>query len=207
MFLLALLAATIWLCLSAAASPAAVLPNPLALAERAAGDYWGNVPCSGQIIVLWQQSTPPPAIPGTEVEAWVNFETPGGPQDYAEPNSTYTQCTVNISSQTWPSFDSTVETYPQFCQMIVHEFGHFEGYIDSDSYGPADIRYPIMSSENLPGVCRYDISAGTGLYPNGFPALPGLPKASSSGARGHCFEVRCEALKTPLRRKTRRSRL
>ncbi len=197
--ILIVLGATVILQSLTASAALAAPPNPLALAERAAESYWGNVPCAGQIAVNWRTSTLAPSIPGTVVEAWVNFETPSGPLDYAAASSTYSGCTININSAVWPSYAATVEAYPQFCQMIVHEFGHFEGYIDSTSYPSSDIRYPLMSPDNLPSVCKYDISAGTGLYPNGFPPLPGLSKtatrALASRQKVHCFEVRCEVVR------------
>lgn len=169
-------------------------PNPLALAQRAAEQFWGNAPCAGRITVQWQQDSPPAAIAGTEVEAWVNFQTPGGALDFAAPPSSYSQCTVYVSQIVWPSYASTVQAYPQFCQMMVHEYGHFEGYPDSTTaYPPSDIRYPVLTEANLPVVCRYELDS-----PVPEPTLPGSSIArvhvGSSHVETRCFEVGCGAL-------------
>lgn len=171
--------------------------DPVGLAEQTATAYWRSTPCDGEIAVQWRSTTPPPALPGTEVEAWVTFETPLGPTNFAASPSTYTDCTVYISLASWPTYDSIVETYPEFCQMMIHEYGHFEGYADSTSYPPSDLRYPLLTDANLPGVCRYDISSGTGLPSNGFPPVPEGPSAKEARAgslrvaHGGCFEVGC----------------
>jgi hypothetical protein len=190
-FVLAVLLGTV-ACVGAASAAG---QDPVGLAEQAAKAYWGDSPCNGQVSVQWQTHTPQPALPGTEVEAWVTFQTPLGPTNFAAAPATYTECVVNISRISWPNYDSTVEAYPQFCQMMIHEYGHFEGYADSTSYAPTDLRYPLLTDANLPGACRYDISAGTGLPPNGFPPLPGTvatnARAGSRPIRRGCFEVRC----------------
>jgi hypothetical protein len=169
--------------------------NPVALAEQAAENYWGNTPCAGQITIAWQQSTPAPAQPGTEVEAWVTFQTPDGPLDFGAAPATYTQCIVYISTTTWPTYASTVQAYPQFCQMMVHEFGHFRGYADSMSYQPSDIRYPLLTDANLPAVCMYDLPLSSSSQSNGLPSLPGTTGRGStadlSRVRTRCFEVGC----------------
>jgi hypothetical protein len=171
-------------------------PDPLGIAEQTAESYWGDVPCGGQVTVQWQSLTPPPALPGTEVEAWVTFQTPAGPLDFAEPPSTYSSCVVNISSILWPSYTTEVEAYPQFCEMIVHEFGHFEGYADSTSYPSSDIRYPLLTDANLPGACDYELTSAA-TQTAAAPALSGAPTARARTDSVHfkrrCFEVGCMA--------------
>ena len=178
--------------LGALAARAAV-PNSLGLAQRTAEEFWGNAPCAGQVAVQWQLNSPPAAIPGTEVEAWVNFQTPGGQLDFAASPSTYTQCTVFISQIVWPSYATTVQAYPQFCQMMVHEYGHFEGYADSTTYPSTDIRYPILTEANLPAVCRYELYSGTGA--SAFQrSSTATARAGAIHVERRCFEVRCGAL-------------
>jgi hypothetical protein len=170
--------------------------DPVKLAEQTAETYWKNVPCDGQIGIQWQSSTPTPALAGTEVEAWVTFETPLGQTDFLAGASTYTDCEVNISSNAWPTHASTIEAYPEFCQMMIHEFGHFQGYADSLSYPPSDIRYPLLTQANLPAVCMHEISSGGDLNSS---APPSLSRVLSTGAiagsprarRTRCFEVHC----------------
>lgn len=169
----------------------ALSPEPLGLAQHAAEEVWGNAPCGGQVAVLWQQGSPPPAIPGTEVEAWVTFQTPDGVLDFAAPPSTYSQCTVYINQLLWPSYESTVQAYPQFCQMIVHEYGHFEGYADSTKlYRPTDIRYPVLTEANLPVPCRYEFSQSV-LQATFRPGLRDRVRAGASRVKLRCFEIGC----------------
>jgi hypothetical protein len=192
-YLIAVLVAGTLTALPSYAAP----PNPLGMAQRAAEEFWGSTPCNGQVTVLWQAQRPSPAIAGTEVEAWVSFQTPLGPLNFKAAPSSYTDCVIDISLASWPSYDATIEAYPQFCQMITHEYGHFEGYADSTLYAPSDLRFPLLTEANLPPICRYDISSGTGLAPNGFPPLPGTratkARAGSLRLKRGCFEVRCYA--------------
>lgn len=141
----------------------------------------------------WQRNSPSAAIPGTEVEAWVNFQTPGGALDFAAPPSTYTQCTIYISQIVWPSYAATVQAYPQFCQMMVHEYGHFEGYADSTAYPSTDIRYPVLTEANLPAVCRYEPSQDAAA-PAFQPSSTTTTHAGASHVKSRCFEVGCTAL-------------
>jgi hypothetical protein len=93
-------------------------------------------------------------VGGTTVEAWVSFLTPQGPLDFAAPPQTYSECVVNISRSRWPTRAAAAAEAVVFCQMMVHEFGHLEGYSDSLSYSPTDVRYPILTAANVPDVCR-----------------------------------------------------
>jgi hypothetical protein len=180
----------------------------VALAERAAEKFWGNTPCDGQIAVSWQQITPSPAQPGTEVEAWVTFQTPLGELDFAAAPSTYTACTVYISMNVWPTYASTIAAYPQFCQMMIHEFGHFQGYADSMSYPPSDIRYPLLTDTNLPALCASELHLNEAEQPSDSPppstALTGRDSRTlARRMRTHCFEVKCGLTARRLRPKRR----
>jgi hypothetical protein len=177
--------------------------NSVALAEQAAETYWGNTPCAGQIAIAWQQNTPAPAQPGTEVEAWVTFQTPLGELDFAAAPATYTDCTVYISTIAWPTYNSTLQAYPQFCEMMVHEFGHFQGYADLMSYPPSDIRYPLLTAANLPAVCMDDLPLSSSSQSSGLPSLSGAPPqnpgAHLARVRTRCFEVGCNVPRRRLR--------
>jgi len=181
--------------------------NSVVLAEQTAEAYWGSTPCAGQIAIAWQQSTPAPAQPGTEVEAWVTFQTPAGELDFAAAPSSYTDCTVYISTTSWPTYASTVQAYPQFCQMMIHELGHFQGYADSMSYPPTDIRYPLLTDANLPAVCMDDLPLSGPAQSYGTPSLSGgRGRSSSAESRPtmvRCFEVGCSVLRRRLKPKTR----
>jgi hypothetical protein len=145
-----------WLALTilltpAAFSPVALAQSPIERALTASEVYWGTSRCQGPIVVTENPQTPSPAIPGTEVEAWVLFETPEGFMDWSSP--TYSSCTINLSESTWPNERAMKLTYPEFCQVMVHEYGHFVGFADSTSYPITDIRYPVMSQANVPTIC------------------------------------------------------
>lgn len=172
----------------------AATTDPLGLAQRTAEEVWGNAPCAGQVSVQWRKESPPPAIPGTEVEAWVTFQTPGGELDFAAAPATYTQCAVYINQALWPSYASTVQAYPQFCQMIVHEYGHFEGYADSTTaYPPSDIRYPVLTEANLPAPCRYELAPSVPrATPQ--PRSKASARAGASRVKRRCFEIGCGVL-------------
>jgi hypothetical protein len=171
----------------------AIVSDPLKLAESTADTYWGQPPCGGSVQVQWQQNVPSSAISGSEVEAWVSFDTSIGMDNFAAPASQFTDCVLNINSNLWTSSASVIEGYPWFCQMIIHEFGHLTDH--QHVTDPANVMYPVFTEWNMPAACKYDISAGTGLAPNGFPPLPGSsPKAlpaSRLRVKSGCFEIGC----------------
>lgn len=179
--------------------------SSIELAEQTAEGFWGNVPCGSQIAVQWQTTTPTPALAGTEVEAWVTFETPLGNTNFQALPDTYTDCQVNISSSVWPTYASTVEAYPQFCQMMIHEFGHFEGYADSTSYAQSDIRYPLLSSSNLPSVCMRDLASGPSNRSTTLSSLSAVHPRTRTRTlvRTRCFEVGCGVAARPIKSKPR----
>lgn len=115
--------------------------------------FWKNNPCGGSVQV---QYTPPsqgpdPAVAtglsGTKVLwAWVTFNTPDGPTNFNSPPSTYTDCVVHINPQIWsPVMQSWL--FLSFCALMVHEYGHLEGYADQTAV-PTSITYPLISPQN-----------------------------------------------------------
>lgn len=129
----------------AALSPVALAQSPVGRAVRAARAYWGPSRCSQTLVVIQSPQTPPAAIGGTEVLAWVTFETPLGPLNWSSP--TYSDCIINLARPA-RSFD-----WQALCQIILHEYGHLVGWPDSLSFPITDIRYPVLSEANLPPPC------------------------------------------------------
>ncbi len=168
---------------NAAASPrAGVGATALEQALAAAASYWRNTPCQGAVTILWQSTVPPSPVQGTTTEAWVSFQTPLGPQDYSAPPSTYSECELNISLERWPSLAAAGAEGTAFCQMIVHEFGHLEGFADSLAYSPTDVRYPILTAANVPGVCRR--TADTEIVAGMTPKLESFEGEARPARRG-----------------------
>jgi hypothetical protein len=173
----------------AAASPrAGVGATALEQALAAAASYWHNTPCQGDVTMLWQSVAPPSPVAGTTTEAWVSFQTPLGPQDFSAPPSTYTECEVHISLKRWPSLAALGAEDAAFCQMIVHEFGHLEGFADSFAYSPTDVRYPILTAANVPGVCRG--AADTGIVAGTTPKLKGFEREARPPRRAAAGRLR-----------------
>jgi hypothetical protein len=86
---------------------------------------------------------------------------------------------------------------------MVHEFGHFQGYADSMSYAPTDIRYPLLTDANLPAACMSELPGGSTPQSSGTVPLSGRDsKAASARLRIRCFEVGCDL--AARRHRTRR---
>ncbi|MDE3069164.1 MAG: hypothetical protein KGJ43_00350 [Acidobacteriota bacterium] len=132
---------------------AAAAPRAVASALQAARSYWHAAPCAGKTAVRWSSDPPASPVAGTEVVAWVTFETPRGPESFAAAPADFTACTVHVSRARWADPAAGAADYPRFCQMMVHEVGHLLGWADSLSYAPSDIRYPVLSAANMPAVC------------------------------------------------------
>jgi hypothetical protein len=115
----------------------------------------------------------------------VSFQTPLGPQDFSAPASTYTECELHISLKRWPSLAAAGVEDTAFCQMTVHEFGHLDGFADSFAYSPTDVRYPILTAANVPGVCRgaadTPIVAGVTPQLEGFERETRPPRGAATG--------------------------
>lgn len=121
--------------------------SPLQRAIRTARSYWPSR-CQGQTYVyVSPRDQPRPALPGTEVMAWVEFDTPEGPLHWS--SNTYSDCSIHLM----PSVIS--EHYQWLCQILIHEYSHFAGWPDSTiAYTPNDIRYPLLSEANIPSACH-----------------------------------------------------
>jgi hypothetical protein len=132
--------------------PVAAYATPQNDAFQVAQAYWGPSRCQGSIPIEWDTQTPTPSLPGTEVEAWVTFQTTTGELDWSA--AVYTGCVIHLSLNAWPTEADRQEAYPELCQVMVHEYGHFEGWADSTSYAPTDIRYPLQSASNMPTACE-----------------------------------------------------
>lgn len=133
------------------ATAEATAAPPLTRALHTAQHYWGASRCHGPIAVDLNPDIQRSAIPGATVEAWVLFETPDGFMDWNSP--TYTQCDISLNPEIWPNEKVMRLNYPEFCQIILHEYGHFMGWADSTEYSTRDIRYPLMTLENRPRIC------------------------------------------------------
>lgn len=120
---------------------------PITRALNTAQHYWGPTRCQGPIEVDRNTNPPTPATPGTEVQAWVLFSgIPGGFLNWNSP--TYNDCIINLTP------NALADPWPEFCQIMLHEYGHFLGWADSTTaYPPTDIRYPVMTLENRPRIC------------------------------------------------------
>ena len=88
-----------------------------AIAER----KWGEVPCSGDVEIWWD------ALDDTDTLA-VSFWR-GGWREIAE----RWRCRAIFNTQ-------VAFTWPMFCSIVVHEYGHLLGY--EHSANPRSVMYP-----------------------------------------------------------------
>lgn len=170
--MIATLAALVLLAPAAAAAVRGTLRRtpltPLQVAERAAVTYWHADPCGGKIKVLSSASVPKNLDTGGvklgSAWAWTSFNTPRGRLDYGAPPHSYTDCVITINSAVWTAPMESFE-FPEFCALIVHEFGHLRGYADKATYPRTSITYPEITALNdhvTPCVRRSGLFAATG---------------------------------------------
>jgi hypothetical protein len=86
-------------------SPAMVLAEQLAVA------HWGVDPCGGAIKITWVEAAP-------AINAIARWSNPTSPFDSPATN---TGCSIDVNPL--QNF-----TWPKFCTVIVHEYGHLAGH-------------------------------------------------------------------------------
>lgn len=133
--------------------------NPLIEAVERAETYWGNAPCNGNIRVMSGPEAPPRVqmddpLPGSyPAWEWVNFDSPRGEDALSAPPSTYTDCVVHLNPEWWPDWLADDRAFDIFCQLMVHEIGHLEGYPDAGAM-PGTIQYINPLSAPLVPECQ-----------------------------------------------------
>jgi hypothetical protein len=133
-------------------TPRAVQPIALTQAEAAAIAYWGGVPCAGHVRIAYApQSTAPDNDTGgvatPPLWAWATFQTPTGPDQYHADPTSYSDCVVTINQDRWPPREQNAD-FPDFCGLMVHEYGHFFGHPDLTTDSPSSITYPMIGPAN-----------------------------------------------------------
>lgn len=133
-------------------------PSAMESAEVAARAYWHTtLPCPTGVHVTYPATLPTPnevnAGPdqaalraGTmEVQAWAAYRDP--------------TCTVHMPEVDWDQqvleeHESGIDAnyYHLFCDVWVHELGHFLGHLDEGQTNPASIQYPTIEE----GSPNYD---------------------------------------------------
>jgi hypothetical protein len=106
--------------------------NPITAAAIRAVHYWHHDPCGGRITIAADAPPPLPegAPPGVEFSMWATWATPEGSDDEAAPPSSYANCVVHINDDVWSTWLTDDNEFEQFCDAMVHEYGHFEGHGD-----------------------------------------------------------------------------
>lgn len=139
--------------------------DPVTLALKLAERYWGSAPCNGDvdmtvstIVPALEETTPyrEGLAEGGEAAMWTAFETPNGPQDFSDPPSAYTDCTITVSLKSWPSWHAADFEFQEYCDEITHEVGHLFGHDDAGQTNPDSIEYPFLTYVNYNSVpeCR-----------------------------------------------------
>ena len=91
------------------------------LAVHRAEDYWHLIACNGKWSIVDEPLES--GLPG-DVRMWTTFVVP------AEPWEIPTQCVIHINRAVWASWEDEDYTFPEFCQFMVHEYGHLLGHED-----------------------------------------------------------------------------
>jgi hypothetical protein len=137
------------------AAPALADETALQLAQDAAAQYWGAPPnCPGGLTIAYAttselynaQHLPVPS--GATIGAlsyWTNVSPP------------YANCQITLNSDRF-SPDKQASDFALFCGLVVHEYGHFDGYEDDPSYPATSINHMQVDNTNehvQPCVQRY----------------------------------------------------
>jgi hypothetical protein len=119
----------------------------MTLAQDAAVAYWGGQPCGGQVAIAYAPSSQAPTndtggVAVAQLWAWAST------------------CLVTFNSDAF-SLHTQVADFPEFCALVVHEYGHLFGHPDQASDPPASITYPFIGPLNegvAPCVSRYRLA-------------------------------------------------
>lgn len=98
--------------------------NATEAAQQIASAYWGTDACGGAIEITWASLT-------GDINARSDWENPVAAYDDPAENA---DCTITFNTaQRW--------TWPMFCTVMVHEYGHLTGHPHSGD--PTDVMYPF----------------------------------------------------------------
>jgi hypothetical protein len=159
---------------SAADSPVDVFgpaTAPETLAREIAVAYWGVDPCGGQVTIVWTDQDPD--LNATAV--WGNAVG-----DYTDALSN-DQCQIRFNPE-------VAFTWPKFCTVMVHEYGHLAGHDHSDD--PRDVMYPLYMGPI--GVCA---PAAPLAKPATKPATKPTAKRATSRAKRTSYASRKRKLR------------
>jgi hypothetical protein len=155
-----------------------VYSEPIAEAVWRAVVYWGGTPCGGIVSVTYGPDGEAPAAganapgaPGHVAAMWADWSTPGGGRnDFVQPPTTFTECTVHVNRSIWPSRQAEDSNFPAFCKEMLHEYGHFEGFPDvGQTLGTVEYERPDLA--HVPLCERYRLQFGLRLFA-GVPPAP-----------------------------------
>ncbi|HWH12764.1 MAG TPA: matrixin family metalloprotease [Solirubrobacteraceae bacterium] len=151
-------------------------------AEWIAVTYWNAAPCAGVISVGWGSLDP--SINATST--WFN---PVAAYGNAAAN---TQCSIVFNT-------AQAFTWPMFCTVMVHEFGHLDG--NQHVTDPTNVMYPVYVAPISP--CTGPLPAGvtaTGGSDAPAPAASSPPTAHASVHRKHHKRTARKRAKTPAKK-------
>jgi len=85
--------------------------------------------------------------------AWTSATTTTIPNVYAD-------CVITINSNAWTPREAASD-FPDFCGLMVHEFGHLFGHWDDPERDPrTSVKYPLITDANehvRPCIARYQL--------------------------------------------------
>jgi hypothetical protein len=186
---------------------APIFSDPVAEAVGRAVEYWGGTPCGGTVdVVIAVNSEAPPAgqnaprAPGHVAAMWATWLTPGGPNLFTEPASSFGECVVHVNRGIWPSTQAEDANFGAFCKEMLHEYGHFDGHPDVGA-AAFTIEYERPDLAHVPLCERYRLYYGHRLYSRPPPQVRTRQRAQTlepyltSATRFRCV-VRCASIFT-----------
>lgn len=128
--------------------------DPIATAMAAASAYWNGTPCGGAVRVEAEAGTDVETATKSPYGALASFMTPAGANLVSQPPSTYTGCLVRLSQAWRVSWAWDDQEYELLCVLMIHEYGHFEGYADEGAK-PGTVAYIHPETAPLPPQCKH----------------------------------------------------